>query len=115
MVTEDALLRLEPLIVTRVPTGPLVGEKLLIEGGGGRTIKPKPLLGTPLTVTTTFPEVAPTGTFTVIEVSLQPVMSPARALVPLKLTEFPLDEAPKLVPVMVTAVATGAELGEMFV
>ena len=34
MVTDEALLRLEPLIVTTVPTGPLVGEKLAMEGDG---------------------------------------------------------------------------------
>lgn len=67
IVTDDALLRLEPLIVTRVPTGPLVGEKLLIEGGGGRTVNELALLPVPPEVVTLMaPVVAPFGTVAVI-------------------------------------------------
>ncbi len=47
------------------------------------TVKATPLLATPLTVTTTFPDVAPLGTDTIMLVALQLVGIPA---VPLKLT-----------------------------
>jgi len=47
-----------PLIVTEVPTGPEVGERLFIFGV---TVKVTPLLATPLTDATTRPVVAPAG------------------------------------------------------
>src|SRR5574340_1477590 len=72
------------------------------------TANATPLLATPLTVTTTFPLVAPEGTGTVILLALQLVGLPT---VPLKLTELLPCDAPKLVPVMVTAVPTTPELG----
>jgi hypothetical protein len=59
-----------PLMITSVPTGPAVGFKPLIFGGGV-TVNGRPLLATPPTVTTTFPVVAPTGTGTSMLVSLQ--------------------------------------------
>src|SRR5712664_580936 len=65
-----------PLIVTTVPTGPEVGFRLVILGGGV-TVKGRPLLGTPPTVTTTLPVVAPTGTFTSMLVALQVLAIPA--------------------------------------
>lgn len=77
------------MTVTAVATGAEPGDTLVIVAVG-RTVKPNPLLGTPPTVTATFPDVAPAGTLTVIEVSLQPVISAGSALVPLKLTELPL-------------------------
>jgi len=46
-------------MVTEVPTGPDVGERLFILG---LTVKVTPLLGTPLTETTTGPVVALAGT-----------------------------------------------------
>jgi hypothetical protein len=100
--------------VTAVPTAAELGETLLIVAVGN-TVKANPLLGVPLTVTTTFPLVAPTGTFTVIEVSLHPVTSLNCANVPLKLTVLPFCAPPKFAPVMVTGTATAAELGEMLV
>jgi hypothetical protein len=55
-----------PAIVTTAPTGPELGVRLVMLGVG-RTVKLTPLLGTPFTVTTTLPLVAPLGTGTLIE------------------------------------------------
>jgi hypothetical protein len=71
-----------PLTVTTVPIGPDVG-LMLVMLGGGVTVKGRPLLGTPPTVTTTFPVVAPTGTGASMLVALQFV---GVASVPLKVT-----------------------------
>ena len=49
---------------------PDVGFKLVMLGGVA-TVKVTPLLGTPATVTTTGPEVAPVGTVEMIFVGLQ--------------------------------------------
>lgn len=68
-----------------------------------------PLLGTPFTVTTTLPVVAPVGTGTTIEPALQVV---GVAVVPLNAT-VPVD--PKFVPVIVTDVPTAPELVERLV
>jgi hypothetical protein len=54
--------------VTDDPTCPDVGFKLVITGVGS-TVKDAPLLGTPPTVTTTLPVVAPAGTGTVMLVA----------------------------------------------
>ena len=53
----------------------------------GVTVKGRPLLSTPAAETTTFPVVAPAGTGTTIEVSLQVVTG---AVVPLKATLLPV-------------------------
>src|SRR6267143_4247231 len=59
-----------PMMVTTAPMGPDVG--LMLEMfGGGVTVKGKPLLATPLTVTTTLPVVAPLGTEAAMLVALQ--------------------------------------------
>lgn len=71
-------------------------------------MKVTPLLATPPTVTTTFPEVAPAGTFTTMPVALQLV---GIAAVPLKVTVLAPRVDPKLVPVIVTAAPTGTEVG----
>ncbi len=97
-----------PVIVTEVPTTPEVGDRLLIDGGG-ITVKDPPLLEYIPTVTRTFPVVAPTGTGTTIEVSLQFV---GVAAVPLNVTVLVPWVEPKLVPVMVTDVPTMPEVGE---
>ena len=76
--------KLVPVTVTTVPTGPDVGFKLVMTGGGV-TVKSTPLLGTPPTVTTTLPVVAPPGTGTAMLVSLQVEGFPA---VPLNVTEL---------------------------
>jgi hypothetical protein len=72
-----------PVIVTEAPTAPEVGDKL-VTVGVARTVNEVPLLDVPLTVTTTFPVVAPVGTFTTIDVLLQLVIEVA--VVPLNLT-----------------------------
>lgn len=73
-----------PAIATDVPTGPLFGDKLVIDVDG-LTVKGRPLLAPPgVVVTTTFPVVAPAGTTTEIDVELQLAM--LVAMVPLKLT-----------------------------
>ncbi len=66
-----------PLTVTAVPTGPDVGLTLVILGGGV-TVKGKPLLGVPPTVTTTLIEPkAIDGTGTSMLVALQLLAAPA--------------------------------------
>ena len=71
-------------------------------------MKLAPLLANPPTVTTTFPVVAPVGTFTVILVALQ--AEAVAADVPLKVTVLVPWLAPKLAPVIVTGVPTVPEL-----
>src|SRR5712675_364430 len=72
------------------------------------TVNSEPLLGTPLTVTTTLPVVTPFGTGTEMLVELQPVGDEA---MPLNVTELVPWVAPKFVPAMVTGVAIGPEVG----
>jgi hypothetical protein len=100
--------KLLPAIVTAEPTAPEVGVRLVIEGVGS-TVKFEPLLGTPPTVTTTLPVVAPAGTFTVMLVALQLVAVPA--LVPLNVTVLLPCADPKLLPAIVTGMPTAAEAG----
>ncbi len=102
--------KLVPVIVTEVPTGPEVGDKLVILGAV--TVKLTPLLARPPTVTTTFPVAAPKGTGATIFVAAQLV---AVAAMPLKLTVLVPWVAPKLVPVIVTEVPTGPEVGDKLV
>jgi hypothetical protein len=65
-----APLRFVPLIVTLAPTGPLVGEKLVIVGGGGTTVNEALLIALPPgVVTLSVPLVAPAGTVAWIDVS----------------------------------------------
>jgi hypothetical protein len=62
-VTVLAPSRLVPLIWTLVPTGPLVGPKLVIVGGAAVTVKSPALVAVPLGVVTLIgPVVAPEGT-----------------------------------------------------
>jgi len=98
-----------PLIVTDAPTAADDGERLVISGAG-RTLNDTPLLYTPLANTTTFPVVAPLGTVTLIEVAAQLVID---AATPLNVT-VPFVEV-KLVPVIVTAAPTAAEVGDKLV
>jgi hypothetical protein len=105
-----------PVMVTEVPTGPDAGLKLLMNGLGEGTVKITWLLPTPCTVThkRSFPIAAPAGTGTVILVSLQLVGAP---FTPANETKLVPCVAPKNVPVMVTKVPAGPELGlreEMF-
>src|SRR6202048_4865485 len=71
-----------PLTFTTVPMGPALGLTLVMLGGGV-TMKDRPLLADPPTVTTTFPVVAAAGTAVSMLVALQAV---AVARVPLKVT-----------------------------
>ncbi len=98
--------KLVPEIVMDVPTAPEVGDKLMILGA---TVKLIPLLAVPSTETTTLPLVAPEGTVATIEVGLHPV---AVAAMPLKVTVLVPCVASKFVPVIVTDVPTGPELGD---
>jgi len=101
--------KLEPLIVTAVPTAPEVGERLLMLGA---TVNVTPLLATPPTVTTTGPVVAPMGTGATMLVLLQLV---GAAVVPLKVTLFVPWVAPKFDPLIVIEVPHAPELGERLV
>src|SRR6266480_2862330 len=98
-----------PVIVTAAPTAPVVGDSPLMPG---RTVKEMPLLEMPLTLTTTFPVVAPDGTGTATLVALQLV---GVAAVPLNVTVLVPWDAPKFVPVMVTCVPTAPEVADKFV
>ena len=78
---------------------------------GGRrvvTVKLTPLLAMPPTFTTMFPVVAPAGTGTAMLVADHAV---GVARVPLKVTVLVPFVAPKLVPVIVTAVPTPPLVG----
>jgi hypothetical protein len=100
-----------PLIVTAVATGPLDGERL-VSVGEAVTVYVSALLAAPPTVTTTFPVVAPAGTGTTMLLADQVV---GVAAVPLKVTVLVPLVAPKLLPLIVTAVATGPLDGERLV
>jgi hypothetical protein len=71
-----------PAIITNVPTPPDVGDKLVILGVGN-TANDTPALGTPFTVTTTGPVVAPDGTVVTMLVAFQLL---GVAVVPLNVT-----------------------------
>ena len=86
-------------------SAPVVATKL-----GGSTVKPLPLLATPLTVTTTLPVVAPAGTEVTIEPAVHEVI--VVAATPLKVIVPALESEPKLAPVMVTGSPTLPEFGE---
>ena len=101
-----------PLIVTDVPTGPNAGESPVIAGGGRVTLNGTALLVCPVTTMVTLPLVAPAGTGTAMLEALQLV---GVANTPLKLTVLLPCVVPKFVPLMVTDVPTGPELGERFV
>lgn len=95
--------KFDPAIVTTVPTGPLIGVRLLMVGAVLVTVNAFALLATPPTVTTTFPVVAPvgTGTTTLVADQLDGV-----AVVPLKVTVLEPFVDPKFAPAIVTAVPT---------
>src|SRR3982074_2048882 len=93
-VTAPVAPKLAPVMVTAVPTGPVVGFRLVIEGAEEVTVKFTPLLATPPTVTTTLPVVAPPGADATMLVALQLVVL---AVVPLKVTA---PVVPKLPPRM---------------
>src|SRR5215467_5339635 len=100
-----------PVIVTDVATGPLVGDRLVMLGATV-TAKLTPLLASPPTVTTTLPVVAPAGTGATMLVADQLV---GVAVVPLNFTVLVPCVAPKLLPAIVTEVATGPLVGDRLV
>jgi len=97
-------------MVTEVPTGPEVGLKLVMLGAG-MTVKTTPLLATPPTVTTTFPDEAPAGTCAMMLPVLQDAGAIDPADVPLKVTALVPCNAPKFAPVIVTEAPTGPLFG----
>src|SRR2546428_2509920 len=78
-------------------------------GAASETVNATGLLARPLTVTTTFPVVAPSGTGTKMLVADQVV---GVAATPLNVTVLVPLVAPKPVPAIVTAVATDPVVGE---
>src|SRR5580765_5520580 len=100
-----------PVTVTDVPTGPLFGDSV-VNVGGTFTVKLRPLLASPPTVTTTLPVVAPLGTGTTMLVADQLVGVSA---VPLKVTALVPLVAPKFDPAIVTDVPTGPLEGDPLV
>jgi len=101
-----------PVIVTDVPTGPEVGDRLVIAGGVVPvTVKDTPLLTAPWATTTTLPVVAPAGTGTVIVLFPQVGL----ATVPLNATKPVPCVVPKFFPEIVTVVPTTPEVGDKLV
>lgn len=99
--------KLNPRMVTDVPTGPDDGERLLMLGEV--TAKVEPLLASPETKTVTLPLDAPTGTGTTMFVALQLV-----GVAALPLNETVLDPCvePKLVPVIVIETPDAPDVGD---
>jgi hypothetical protein len=111
--TEDSLSeKFVPVITTAVPAGPDVGERLVIVGVGGCTVKVTPLLDSPPTATTTFPVVALVGTVTkrLVVVALITV-----AAAPSKVTVFDVSVVEKFVPAIVTEEPTEPAFGDKVV
>jgi hypothetical protein len=104
----------EPLTVTVVLIGPELGERVVMLGGG-MTVKLAEVDCAPtFTVIATTPPAAPVGTGTPIPPSLQLVG--VAAVLPKVTVLAPADwVAPKLDPVIVTAVPYLPEVGEMLV
>jgi hypothetical protein len=99
--------KLEPAITIEEPIAPVFGVRELMLAGGV-TVNTTPLLATPLTVTTTFPVVAPLGTVAVMLVELMLLMVP---LALLNVTEAFAALVPKLLPAMTIADPTAPVLG----
>ncbi len=87
------------------PETPELGDSPAIPGS---TVNAVPTLDCPLTVTTTGPEVAPVGTWVVIEVGLQ---VEGVDVTPLNVTVLLPCALPKFVPVITTAVPIVAPEG----
>lgn len=97
------------MTVTDVPAGPEVGDRLLITGVVEGIVKATPLLATPLTVTTTLPVVAFSGTGTLI---LEPDQLVGEPATPLKVTVLVPWLDPNLDPEMVTDVPAAPDAGD---
>jgi len=100
-----------PAIVTDAPTGPDVGDRLVMLGVES-TVKVTPLLLTPAALTTMFPVVAPAGTGATILVALHVVTV---AAVPLNVTVLVPCVAPKFEPPIVTAMPAAPDAGDRLV
>jgi hypothetical protein len=99
--------KLVPVMLTETPEPPDVGE-MPVMVAAGTTVSGSPLLSMLSTFTTTLPVVAPVGTGTTIEVSLQLV---GAATVPLNVTVlFPWGD-PKFLPVTVIDAPTAPDVG----
>jgi hypothetical protein len=104
--------KLEPEMVTVVPTIPEVGDKPVMFGGVADTAKVTPLLAAPPTVTTTLPLTAPPGTGATMLVADQFV---GVAVIPPNVTVLLPWGDPKPVPAIVTEVPTGPPEGDKLV
>ena len=107
-LTDETLVKSDPLITTDVPVGPLVGVKEVITGKpiivNDVALEPEPAG----VVTVMTPLAAPVGTLAVSCVGELTVKFPAPASVVLNFTD---DTFMKLVPVIVTVAPTAAEVG----
>jgi hypothetical protein len=99
-------------MVTCVPTGPDVGDRLVMLGVGS-TVNEEPLLAKPPTVTTMFPVAAPAGTVATIDVVLQLVI--VVDTVALNFTVLVPCVEPKFAPVIVTDAPTPPDVGDRVV
>jgi hypothetical protein len=100
-----------PVIVTGVPTDPLLGARLVVPDLD-MTVNATPALATPPTEMTTFPVVAPAGTGTMMLVADHVIGVP---MVPLKVSTLVPCVTPKLVPAIVTTLRTRALVGARLV
>src|SRR5580700_6273260 len=94
-------------MVRVAPTAAEVGDTPVMTGDG-LTVKLLPLLDTPPTLTTTFPDVAPAGTWTDRVVQLHETHVTE---VPLNVTVLVPCDAPKPLPIISTNVPTGPVWG----
>jgi hypothetical protein len=103
--------KLVPTRVTLVPLVPVVGEKLIMDNaeGGGMVKSAADEADWLSTCTVIFPEEAPAGTLTVIEVAVEAVTGET---VPLNFTKLLAGVIEKLVPVRVTTVPEVPDVGE---
>src|SRR5438128_11191664 len=98
-------------MVTEVPTGPEVGDRLVMLGRAV-AVKLTALLASAAALTTTLPVAAPLGTGATMLVALQLV---GVAAVPLKLTVLRSGDRRVGVPGRVTEVPTGPEVSDRMV
>jgi hypothetical protein len=100
--------KFEPAIVIDAPIASDAGDRLEMLGAG-TTVKVKPLLAVPLTVTTTLPVVAPEGTVATMVLFPQLVTLAVR---PLNLTVLLPWELPNPDPLIVTEAPMAPDVGE---
>ena len=98
--------KLAPAMVTGLPIGPVVGERLEMVGAGVGTVKFTALVAKPLTVTTKDPLLAPAGTDVTM---LELLHDDAVAEKPFSVMALPPCVGPKAPPLMVMAVLGAPE------